>query len=582
MRQALHQLFDRAARIYGISAASIFLASGIVYLVLGRWPVTHQDFWVIYDTCLHHSWFYSTIFKYNGHSCFFPAQLWLADLRFLHGNQDFLFAAGLAFELIGTALLVIPIWSDKTVGRTPRVTAVLTLIVGNFWMGRASMTASGGFNTAYSLVLVGGAVAFVFLPVLAQGTSQEARLLAIVIFGNVLASFSFGTGLACWGATLLTGYCLRFRFRTLLVISGAAAISGAVFVLLPPHDASASLTQGLPLEHPSTYLTLLGYFCRLLGSPLLHISIGWSGIKNPPEEAYSDLALWGGILAFLFATTVLAQKLVQRNLRSGLEATGFALMIFNYVALALITVARATHITAIPAELNAPRYLYWSSLFWAGLILVALRQGEHRAWLRRPLTVTALALPILAFPSHYKEGLHYRYVRLLSREAATSLIDGIHDNKQIDILSPFPDLVYRLAKEMKADRLDMFASGYADWLGRKSSTVFVRKPVSTRFRGDCSWRIVGNGIRINGSVKARGGMPDVMVILSSDDVIRGIARSSATPEWVNRCLYGRTFRTRSFIGFVASFDPRSQYIIRSAQGQALSSESIPIPSTSKP
>ena len=37
---------------YIVIATAVFFVTGTAYLVLGRWPVTHLDFWRIYDTCL--------------------------------------------------------------------------------------------------------------------------------------------------------------------------------------------------------------------------------------------------------------------------------------------------------------------------------------------------------------------------------------------------------------------------------------------------------------------------------------------------------------------------------------------------
>ncbi len=580
MSSSIRLKLNVAVRGYALLSAAFFFVTGIAYLVLGRWPVTHQDFWRIYDTCLHRSWLYSTALKYNGHSHFFPAQLWLADLRWLSGNQDFLFAAGLLFQLIGTGVLVAVIWRDMSIARTTRVVATMVVIVSAFWMGRASMTATGGFNCCYSLVLSCAALSFYFLGSLARGARGHASLLAMIVICNTIASFSFGTGLTTWPASLFIGYCLRLRARILFVLALAAIIIALIFVALPSREAGGPLAVGIHWAQPATYLTLVHYFCRLLGSPVLHSCQAWITGKTPPSDQLSLLAMGLGVVGVTLTSVVFVVKLTRRNLSAGLETIGLGLITLNFTAFALITLARADHIRILPEELDAPRYLYWSSLFWAGLLLFALAHAQKSTWLRWPALGAAMAVPVLAFPSHYREGLHWRYARLISREAGLSLTNGIHDNKAISILSPYPSLVYRLADDMRARRLDMFAAGYQEWIGQPVSALFPARRRSVRLKGNCKARVVQTqplGVRINGSITRReGSVPDLMLIIDSSNIIRGIAFSSSTPEWINQLLYANTFRRKSIVGFVARYDPHSHYAIRSIEKGALSSETVTV------
>src|SRR5437899_3969396 len=156
---------ERAVQICATVAAFAFLVSGIVYLYLDRWTVTHGDYFAIYDFCLNHTWLESALQTSNDHSLFFPSFLWLADLRFFHGNQLPLFLAGLALLLITVGLLLVPVWRDKTVGLTAKILSTLVVIVGNFWMARAFITASGGYDCENSLVMAGAALAFLLLQI---------------------------------------------------------------------------------------------------------------------------------------------------------------------------------------------------------------------------------------------------------------------------------------------------------------------------------------------------------------------------------------------------------------------------------
>src|SRR5438128_10359094 len=155
---------ERAVQICATVAAFAFLVSGIVYLYLDRWTVTHGDYWAIYDFCLNHTSLGCALQTSNDHSLFFPSFLWLADLRFFHGNQLPLFLAGLSLLLITVGLLLVPVWRDTTVGLTAKILSTLVVIVGNFWMARAVITVSGGFNCENSLTMTGSDLAFLWLP----------------------------------------------------------------------------------------------------------------------------------------------------------------------------------------------------------------------------------------------------------------------------------------------------------------------------------------------------------------------------------------------------------------------------------
>lgn len=54
-----------------------------------------------------HTWLESAVLK-HGAFAVFPSFLWLADLRFFHGDQQLLFIAGLTLLFVTVALLVGP------------------------------------------------------------------------------------------------------------------------------------------------------------------------------------------------------------------------------------------------------------------------------------------------------------------------------------------------------------------------------------------------------------------------------------------------------------------------------------------
>src|SRR5438067_12630851 len=89
---------ERAAQICATLAAFAFLVSGIVYLYLGRWTVTHADYFAIYDFGFNHTWLESALETSNDHSLFFPVFFgWHISVVFMETSCRFSFPGSRCF-----------------------------------------------------------------------------------------------------------------------------------------------------------------------------------------------------------------------------------------------------------------------------------------------------------------------------------------------------------------------------------------------------------------------------------------------------------------------------------------------------
>jgi hypothetical protein len=579
---------DRTMQLCAICVGAIFLFSGVAYLYLGHWTVTHKDFWRIYDVCLNHSWLESALLKHNGHSLFFPSFIWLADLRFFHGNQELIFYVGLMLLFIATGLLLVPVWRDQTIELTGKVVSTLIVIVGTFWMGRGNFMASGGFNCTASLLMLGAEVSFICLPSMRPHSARFWTATLAVIVGGFVASFSFGAGLATWPTLLLLAWCLRLPWRTSALIIVAGVTAAVAFILLPPHESTLAGLRTVGLSS-SAIATELSYLCRLLSAPIFHAALRWRAGPPPAgliESSFSALAF--GVVALVVGTGEITYTMIRRDLsRSSLGLIGAALVIFNLVVIGLVVIARADHIRALPGEVAAPRYFLHSTLFWTGVLLVALQRAESSRWSTRLVYFVVFAASILAFPSHYRDGLNCRWASRLAQAGATSLVNGVRDDQEISILAPVrgENWVYRVARQLRQRRLDMFAQGMQDWIGVNESSLFNGRHKPDRLRGQC--RINATVPCDNGKLAARvtgvawvdgRAVPKTLVFISPEGVICGVAHSSGTAPLANRIFYLHKFaRNMGFLGYIRGYDPTLQYTIRSADGGALSDEKIVVP-----
>src|SRR6266487_1265617 len=517
-------LTERAVQICAALAALAFFTSGAVYLYLGRWTVTHYDYWWQYD--LNRTWLETALLKVNNHSLFFPSLLWLADLRFFRGDQLPLFIAGAALLVITASLLLTPVWHDKTVGLTAKIMSTLVVIVGNFWMGRATITTSGGFNCENSLAMAAAALAFLLLPTMCARPTRSLPATMIVVCAGFVASFSCAEGLATWPTLVLLAWCLRPPRYSLELLALAGLTAAIIFILLPPHDVYPLLATFFSRSLPSMVYGSVVWLCRLLGSPFSHAVFAWW-----PNKFYvhlvksSGLAEASGAVGLVLALLVILLQIVRRNTeKSSLEFTGFALIAFSLFAMALVVIGRTDYFHFPPSKVfGHPGYFFWSTLFWSGLLLVAIRRAEA---------------------------------------------------------------VYHRAEELRARRLDMFADGLQDWIGLGDTDLFGGRQKPEGLKGWCGVVALGqcdNGApaaRVLGQVsKHRSLIPKTLVIVDPTGVVRGVAHSSSTSQFINYAFYlGKLspLSTDRFVGYIRDYNPQLQYAVRSADDGILSEEKIPV------
>jgi hypothetical protein len=601
---------ERATQFIAALAAIVFFVSGVVYLWFGHWPVTHLDYWGFYEIYLKHTWFQSVFSKNAEHFMLFPTLLFLADLQFFHGDQELLFLAGLVFLMTTAALLLIPVWRDQTISLTAKIMATLAITLGNFWMARSPITASGGFNCICSLLMASVALAFLFLPRMNSGLSGSSLATLTVVCASFVSSFSFGLGLAIWPTLLFLMWCLRLPKRSLLVV-GIGAIAAVIIYQAMPHlnDYTALKARDAP------GLELVGQLCRLIGGPFLYGASAWQrGFLSTEAAQSSILSLWCGAVGLGLAIFAMNVALFRRDLSEGLRFTGIALVAFNIVVMTIITAGN--YFRGLELGFIAPRYLFWSTLFWTGLLLVAIASADFRQWLRWPVWLVALALPVAVFPMHYTSGLKARWVRTKAEYGAVTLINGVHDESQLRIFGgdtkhvfAEAERVYRVADQLRAHRLDMFARGLQDWIGHRATDLFGDRLKFGRLEGSCrvtalvqcndgapAARIVGQATlkrhlpRIvrwaispvswiaGREFKDAYTTPGTLVIVDRSGLIHGIARSSPTGSLVNRMFYLGNAPKSEFSGYIRDYDPKKRYTVRSADGGILSERGIPVQS----
>src|SRR3989440_4248706 len=314
---------ERAIQIFAIVFGAVFLVSGVIYLYLGRVTLLWGgDLWDVYAFAWNHTWLQSALLKQDNHVKFFPRSICLANLRFFHGDVQMLFFAGLGLLFITVSLLLIPVWRDTTVTLTAKTLSTLVVLMGNFWLARASITANGEFNCDTSLAMGGAALAFLLI----AKTRCSRTVTAIVVCAGFLASFSFGTGLAIWPTLLLLAWCLRLPRRTIVLLGISALAAAVIYALLPVLPSSYAVQE--KAEASLNPMRVITEFCRLVGSPVLDSITAWRGAKTLPDLRQSFSITLSGVVGLTLAGIVIIPRIFRRDLgKSGLESTGLSLLI---------------------------------------------------------------------------------------------------------------------------------------------------------------------------------------------------------------------------------------------------------------
>jgi hypothetical protein len=355
----------------------------------------------------------------------------------------------------------------------------------------------------------------------------------------------------------------------------------------PPHIAGYNA-----IESSGTLgLALVGRLCRIAGGPFFYAASGWHEKALSLEAAKSSIwSLSCGGAGVILAAVAMAFTMIRRDLsRSSLKLVGMALVTFNLVVMALVVTANSLRGLRFEFEFLLPRYLFWSTLFWTGLLLLGIQLAGSKQWSRWLAYLVALALPVMILPMHYRSGVNCRWARILGEAGATSLVNGVRDDEQIRILAPFGggvSQVYRLAEQLRARRLDMFADGLQDWIGVSETTITEGRYKHKGLSGQCRLAALlecDNGApaaRLTGQLWKRAGrIPHILIIVDQMGVIRGVGHSFARlseNRFVDRVFYLNKTPTSVFYGYIRDYDPQQKYAVRSADGGFLSAETVPV------
>jgi hypothetical protein len=302
---------------------------------------------------------------------------------------------------------------------------------------------------------------------------------------------------------------------------------------------------------PSLHLSLLSQiesFARWLAGPFVYA--GWPALDPAVAAqipvrgmrelmlalASADQAVFGPVMlarwphvAFGLGGLVLlaVQSIRARRRPETATLLGIGIAWFAMAVGIMIALVRVDYFQLHPEQLLAPRYVVWSSLFWAGLGLSGVAMARHP----RRAGTAAVVVALLLLPSQAWMGaLGARMVHVADRAAVAAAAGVVEPSLMLGETDP-ADLVAALPR-LRAARVAMFDWPETRWIGRRPSPDrLVGVDASGLQVVDVGNRVGADGRRIGFTVD--GIAAPRLLLIDEDGVARGLAlRDGGPTHWI--------------------------------------------------
>ncbi|MEO5559746.1 MAG: hypothetical protein ABIO49_08025 [Dokdonella sp.] len=386
-------------------AALAYVAFAIVATIVVSPRVPFADAWRHYERLLTLPFPGSVFSADNGHPEVFANLVRYASLHWLGGSEGVQIAIGLLLALATLGVLLQVVWRTREVPLEGRAAAAFVLTLGVFWLGNARGLLHDNESLQIYSVLLCLAVALSLL--LGAGRQAPASLMRVAAATALcfVASFNFGSGIASFGALLALLFVQRAPLSRFYVVVVGLVLAAVCYRLLDGSNGRLLLQPWTQADIALRWLAapLIYLFwpfvdpavTATLPYPLIHagfIARLWTAVFG---NVYLNVILQAVAGAALTITIVFATLQARRRHESTNDVVrlGLALAWFALGVAVLVALVRTSYFIALPSQVYAPRYLPWSSLAWAGLLLALVAQRPARA---RLIVVAAVGLFSLA------------------------------------------------------------------------------------------------------------------------------------------------------------------------------------------
>jgi hypothetical protein len=393
-------------KIYTSTAVALiffYVISGLAVMILLSPQIPYADSWRFLAQLLELPFPQNILASDNGHREIIPNLIRLADLHWFSAAQSFQIFCGIAFALLTLGLFLRVIYVSQITPAT-KIIVILFGVLAIFWLGNIRIL--GHASEAIHAYLI-TACLIQGIALLINDTAKPTRYLlkgcSVGALG-LIASFSFGSGIACFAAFYIVLAIKKSRWQLWLGVT----LCFLLVIALSIFSGSTGSFIFSPFAQLNTLLSWISAPIVYAAWPLLDPAIAAqipvkiiqqfsTNVSSSIEAAIGPVVFgpWPVKLISLTALILLLRETwLLRSKYFAIPMLGVAISWFSVAVGSLIAIGRYEYFLDNPEQVMAARYIVWSSWFWAGLgIAMISRKTENSRHLAVALFVSLALLP---------------------------------------------------------------------------------------------------------------------------------------------------------------------------------------------
>lgn len=519
----------RVGRRLAWALAALYGAIGLTTMASAT-KVPYADAWRFLGGFLQRDFPRDILTPDNGHHELLANAVRVLELRWFAAGQWLQVAVGMA--LLAATLFMVWRSIRPLADACSRAAAMLAAVLGLLWLGNVRALGHGHETVhAYSVTLL--LMCGLLVLVAQDERAPTTRRALVAALCGMAAAFSFGSGIACFAA-----------FMAVLAIRGAPWRQWAVLIagliatlLLLRFGGSGTALELAPAQQLIHLLRWLAgpflYAGWPVFDPALSAQIPVAAVRVPVEagaQAYVAmagpvmLARWPHVLVGACGLAWLAFASWRTRMQPSAAAlTGLGMAWFACAVGAMIALVRFDYLQAHPDQLLAPRYVVWSSLFWAGLGIATIARTRHP----RCALAVVVAVAVLLLPSEYWMSRLGAGMARVAEQSALAAAVGVVD-PALPLGETVPDELAAALPRLRNARAAVFAWPETLWLDRRAPENAEALPVSAMEIDVVGNRLGADGRRVRFTPASS---PSRRLLLVDDDgVVRGLAMRDSTSD----------------------------------------------------
>lgn len=518
----------------------------------------------------------------NGHRPILPALLRLLEIRWSNADQNLQLIAGGAALLATLFAILLTIARERAIAPLARAAACVSTVLAFCWLGNARMLMHANeLEHVYFVTL------FVVLALLAlyRGAKYDSSgWVFLAVWFCVGATFTFGSGVASFGALLISAVLLRLRIRYFFWPILSVAASFLIYLFMLPSGGNVRASLALDLERdivlPLQWLAApwmrawLGHAEPTIDGSIHQGMLAQHGIGDFLTHSANALAYGLGVYypmgeaAAVGAIGLIAYILMmlhafrRRGVLNRPQALAVGLSTFAAAVSLLVCLARKQAFAMFPLQVFADRYLPWSCMFWLGLAVYAIAAPTNARWREWAVAALALVTSALLVPSHLVMAGWSAAVHRNVQQSAVAAQLGVWDPQR------FPDNadarradVLRTLNLLRRDHLSMYAEpayrlverGWRAPLPLPTDLTGAHANVVREFDDTLGSHRVAAFEGVLPNIEKRPREP-VLVVVDEGGQIRGLAKTSFI-GWNRSNLRFDIPQKQGFDGYVLNPEP---------------------------